>query len=199
MSINLITEIQRNLSYPELEKIDPNTEEPKHKESDVASKTFSQAAIPAVLTGLYKYVQTDEAAVVILQGQDDRNWVEKFFGEDAGMVVQNIIAYSSNPVDEDYVTVKMNAIATEAIRLIRENIKSDADVKELKTFVTDQRNNILLYLPPELHLGDHLQDNTLDDNTNKMEGPVSSLMQNIGSIFSSPVTDEELNKKGLDD
>jgi hypothetical protein len=39
-----------------------------------------------------------------------------------------------------------------------------------------------------------LHDTTLDDKTNKMEGPISSLMQNIGSAFSQPVSDEEIKK-----
>jgi hypothetical protein len=37
-----------------------------------------------------------------------------------------------------------------------------------------------------------LHDNTLDDNTHKMEGPVSSLMQSIGTAFSTPFTAEEI-------
>jgi hypothetical protein len=52
-----------------------------------------------------------------------------------------------------------------------------------------------LYLPEALHMGDLLHDDTLDDNTNKMEGPVSSLMRNIGSVFSKPVTNDEIKNK----
>ena len=43
-----------------------------------------------------------------------------------------------------------------------------------------------------LHMGELLHDNTLDDNTNKMEGPVSSLLKSIGSAFSTPVTGEDI-------
>ena len=36
-----------------------------------------------------------------------------------------------------------------------------------------------------------LDNDSLDDGTNKMEGPVSSLIKNIGDSFSSSVTGEE--------
>jgi hypothetical protein len=65
----------------------------------------------------------------------------------------------------------------------------------VKLFFSNQRNNILLYLPAELKMGELLHNDTLDDNTNKMEGPVSSLMQSIGSAFSNPVTGEEIKDK----
>jgi len=44
-------------------------------------------------------------------------------------------------------------------------------------------------------MGVLLHDNTLDDNTNKMEGPVSSLINTIGNAFSKPVTEEEVTVK----
>jgi hypothetical protein len=40
-------------------------------------------------------------------------------------------------------------------------------------------------------MGDILDDTSLDDNTNKMEGPLSSLMHSVGSVFSSPEVEEE--------
>ena len=70
-----------------------------------------------------------------------------------------------------------------------------AQLKEVKVFFSNQKNNILLYLPAALNMGDLLHDASLDDNTNKMEGPISSLMQSIGSAFSKPVTDEEIKKQ----
>jgi hypothetical protein len=55
----------------------------------------------------------------------------------------------------------------------------------------NQRNNILPFLPAELQMGELLHDNTLDDRTNKMEGPVSSIMRAIGGGFSN----EDAEKK----
>lgn len=55
--------------------------------------------------------------------------------------------------------------------------------------------DILLYLLPILQMGVLLHDNTLDDKTNKMEGPISSLINSIGNAFSTPVTEEEITVK----
>ncbi|MEO7924436.1 MAG: hypothetical protein ABIR30_12220 [Chitinophagaceae bacterium] len=50
--------------------------------------------------------------------------------------------------------------------------------------MNDQRHNILVYLPAALNLGDLLKDESLDDRTNKMEGPVSNFMHKIEDILS---------------
>ena len=47
-----------------------------------------------------------------------------------------------------------------------------------------QRNNILPYLPAALQTGKLLNENTLDDRTNKMKGPVSNFVHSIESMLS---------------
>ena len=64
---------------------------------------------------------------------------------------------------------KMNAIANEAVKVIKEN------------------------LPAGLKVGELLHDNTLDDNTHKMEGGLSGLMQIIGDAFSTSGNEERDN------
>jgi capsular polysaccharide biosynthesis protein len=105
-------------------------------------------------------------------------------------VVQTISAYAKQS-DQDPVA-KMNAIANEAVKVVKANIPSTAGSKEVKLLFSHQKNNILLYLPAELNMGELLHDTTLDDKTNKMEGPISSLMQSIGGAFSKPVMDKEI-------
>ena len=191
MSVNLIKAIQENLGFPPLKKIDPNTQQPAtDKGEDVVNK-FSQAAIPAVLTGLYRYVQSDEGAAAFLNGSNSTNWVTKIFDDKRKEAVQTISAYAQQS-NEDPIA-KMNAIANEAVAVVKQNLDAHAGIKEVKLFFSGQRNNILPYLPAELKMGELLHDNTLDDNTNKMEGPISSLIQNIGAAFSNPVTGEEIN------
>jgi hypothetical protein len=193
MSVNLIKTIQENLGFPPLNKIDPNTGQPATEKEDVVANKFSQAAIPAVLTGLYRFVQSDEGAAEFLNGDSTTNWVSRIFDENRKEAIQTISAYAQQS-NEDPVA-KMNAIANEAVKVVKENLAADAGIKEVKLFLGDQRNNILLYLPAELRMGELLHDNTLDDNTNKMEGPISSLMQSIGSAFSKPVTGEEIKEQ----
>jgi hypothetical protein len=48
-----------------------------------------------------------------------------------------------------------------------------------------------MYLHPSLRLGQHLQENTVDDSTKKMDGPVSDLMHTIEQVFSGPGNDGE--------
>lgn len=89
----------------------------------------------------------------------------------------------------------MNAIAKEAVKVVKAQLTVDSTILDVKVILADQKNTILLYLPAALNMGALLHDGRLDDNTNKMEGPVSSLMQSIGAAFSGPVTEEEIKKQ----
>lgn len=193
MSVNLLETIQKKLGYPELQKIDPNTQQEKFDETKPAPDTFSQAAIPAVLTGLYRYVQKDEGAEEILRVANSDMWITKIFETDKKAVVQAVSDYSNQSLG--VTELQMNAIANEAIKVAKEELKENAGIKEVKIFFSDQKNNILLYLPPALNMGALLHDETMDDNTNKMEGPVSTLIKNIGAAFTNPVTAEEIKQK----
>jgi hypothetical protein len=188
MSVNILEKIQQNLGYPAIQKIDPNTQQVAAHED-----TFIQAAIPAVLTGLYRYVQKDEGAQEVLQVANSTIWLNKFFETDKNAVVQTISDYGQRSYEET--ETEMNIIANEAVKLVKENLPENAGIKEVKLFLGSQRDSILLHLLPVLNMGRFLHDNTLDDNTNKMEGPISSLIKNIGSAFSTPVTADEIKNK----
>ena len=193
MSVNLIKTIQENLGYAPLKKIDPNTEQPAAGNDEDAANKFSQAAIPAVCAGLYRFVQTDEGAAEFLNIKDSNNWTGKIFDDNRKEAIQKISAYAQQS-NEDPVA-KMNEIANEAVKAAKQNLPANAGIKEVKDFFSGQVKDIVLYLPAELKMGELLHDNTLDDNTNKMEGPISSLMQSIGSAFSNPVTGDEIKEK----
>jgi len=45
--------------------------------------------------------------------------------------------------------------------------------------MNSQRHTILSHLPAVLKIGDTLNEETFDDRTNKMEGPVSSFLHKI--------------------
>ncbi len=193
MSVNLIKTIQENLGYPPLKKIDPNTQQPDIESTEGAENKFSQAAIPGVLAAFYIYVQSDEGAASVLNESFTNNWVGKIFDDNRKEAIQTISSYAMQ--SNDAPVAKMNAIANEAVKVVKANLSADAGIKQVKDFFSGQRTNILLYLPAELKMGELLHDNTLDDNTNKMEGPISSLMQSIGSAFSNPVTGDEIKEK----
>ncbi|MGB4843245.1 MAG: hypothetical protein WBP16_02135 [Ferruginibacter sp.] len=188
MSINLLETVQQNLGYPPLQKIDPNTQETTNEKTHIENK-FSQAAIPAVLNALYRYVQYDEGAEELLHNTNSV-WLDKIFENNKEAVIKKIFDYAGT--EHNKTINDIAAIADEAVRLTKESLPETSDIREVKLFLKNQKTNFLLYLPVSLHMGELLKDNTLDDNTNKMEGPVSSLMQNIGSAFSKPVTGEEI-------
>lgn len=188
MSVNILEKIQEILGYPKIQNIDPNTQLVAAHEDK-----FSQAAIPAVLTGLYRYAQKDEGAAEVLQVVTSTAWLNKFFDADKHTVVQTIADYGMQSFEET--ETQMNTIANEAVKLVKENLGDNAGIKEVKAFLLNQRNNILSHLLPALNMGRFLHDGTLDDNTNKMEGPISSLIKNIGSAFSNPVTGDEIKNK----
>lgn len=190
MSVNLLETVQKNLGYPALQKVDPNTQAVMADAATEGSDKFSQAAIPAIVTGLYKYAQSDEGANDILVNKNTANWVSKIFDENRKAAVQTISSYAKQPGEDPI--ARMNAIANEAVKITKESLPDGATIKDVKIFFTDQINHILLYLPAELNMGELLHDNTLDDNTHKMEGPISSLMKMIGGAFSNPVTGEEI-------
>jgi hypothetical protein len=114
MSVNLLETIQKNSGYPQIQKIDPNTQQVSGPEDK-----FSQATIPAVLTGLYRYVQKDEGAEKVLQVANSTNWITKFFEAEKDSVVQTIADYSNRLYGET--ESQMNAIANEAIKIVKEN------------------------------------------------------------------------------
>ena len=192
MSLDLLEVVQQKLGYPVLQKIDPNTQQVVEDDTTPDEHKFSQAAIPAVLTGLYNYVQSDAGATELLQSNETTQWLSKIFNESKKDAVQKIAAYAhqsnADPMQ------KINAIAQEAVKVVKENLSSNATVADVKLFMNTQKHTILLYLPASLNMGELLNDNTLDDATNKMEGPISSLIQSIGSAFSNTTTDDGLKK-----
>ncbi|MEP6847187.1 MAG: DUF977 family protein [Panacibacter sp.] len=186
MSINLIQSIKKNLGYAELKKIDPNTQQTIN--DDTEEDKLNQAAIPAVLIVLYKYTRTNDGAQQVMTSSLTNDWLGMMLGDDTADAVTKVANYSD--IAEVNVAERMELIAKQAVGLIRE--ANPVSVNDVKEIVAAERNNILKYLPPSLHMGDLLNDTTLDDNVRKMEGPVSSIMTALGSVFSG-------SERGKDD
>lgn len=186
MPIHLAETVQQSLGYAPLKKIDPNTQEVTVKDGVPDKHSFAQAAIPSILTAFYKYIQTDEGAASFLQNKYPNEWVDHIFGDQSQEAIASIATYT-NELKGDPVLL-MNQIAEEVVTEVKKYLQEEADFKDLRLFFSNEKNNILLYLPAELNMGGLLDDETLDDQTNKMEGPISSLIQNIGTVFSTPDT-----------
>jgi hypothetical protein len=177
---NLVETIQKNLQYPVLHKIDPNTQDIKHKEEEQELGQLAQAAIPAVLTGLYKLSRNDEGCLKIINVAETGDSLAVLFKGNETQVVEKVARYSG--LSANQAESHLENIADEAIRLVR--LVSGDSPEKLKHYMNDQRHSILVYLPASLNLGDTLHDELLDDKTNKMEGPVSNFVHKIEDILS---------------
>jgi hypothetical protein len=188
MSYNLLQKVQEKMGCQPLQKIDVNTLEVVVDNATPDEEKFSQAIIPTVLTALYKFSRDDVGAETILHTTTQQNWSNLIFDTHKDEVVEKIVQYAYHSKQE---TInKINSVAIATIELMREHLTANTSITELKNLLADSLNNTLLYLPTNMHIGVVLKDNTLDDGTLKMEGPVSSVMNAIGSLFSQSDNDE---------
>lgn len=188
MADNIVEQIQKNLGFSPLHKIDPNTQEVKHKESVAEAKSLAQAAIPATLLGLYKYGNTEQGAEEILRGSRAADWLGIFYGDKRDETIHKVAAYAHVPEEE--AAQQMDRIASEAVKIVKQHLIAGSGYAQVKDYIAQQRKSILVYLPAELQLGYLINDNTLDDRTNKMEGPMSNSLHFIERIFSGSTTEK---------
>src|SRR3989337_286482 len=177
MTSNIVETIQRNLNYPPLQKVDPNSQEVKDIAGRSSDEKLAQSAITAVLAGLAKFTRSDNGANYILSNDTGQNWLELIYEGKQSEAVDKVAHYSNTHVTE--AEDHMRKIAREAVKLIHESAGDKEKPEKIKNYMKGQRHNILLYLPAAMQLGDLLKDDSLDDRTNKMEGPISNMMHNI--------------------
>ena len=182
MATNLVDTIQRNLGYPPLQKIDPNIQETKEQLPRQSSQRLAQAAIPAVLTCLYKFSRTDEGCEQLLRDPGSEGWLHRIFETREKGAVDKVALYAGIPASE--AETAMKRIADESIAVIRGAVPQPPTCAGVRAYLDTQRHNILVHLPAAMQMGYLLEDETLDDRTNKMEGPVSGFMHKIESLLS---------------
>jgi hypothetical protein len=161
MPINLLENVQIDMGYPPLLKIDPNLVEVMGIDRTPCDKRFSQAAIPATLTVLYKYSRTDEGAGKILVGNILTDWSYILFGKKRKLLFHRISVYSYHSPDNT--NFKMKEVAEKAVFATKRALPDNASFKEVKILLSSQRINILPYLPAVLRMSRMLEDDTLDN------------------------------------
>ena len=175
MVTNLVDAIQKNLGYPPLEKVDPNSQEIKGAKKMSSAQKLPQAAIPAVLAAMIKYSDGPDG-INVLTLNENKNWLETFYSGKQQEAIKKVADYAG--VNPDEAQRNMEDISNEALRLVKESVKS-ADAEKLRSYMNSKRHTILSHLPAVLKIGDTLNEETFDDRTNKMEGPVSSFLHKI--------------------
>ncbi len=193
MAINILEEIIKNLGLPALKKVDPNTQTVLIKEDQLKEHRLMQGIAPAAVAGLYDCVRSEEGLNFLTGNKSSLDWLQLFFTKNAPEVKERLALYSDN--SKDAVQTHFNAVAAEAVKILR-NAASEIDRRfSIRNIVGNQRDFFLLYLPAELKIGSLLEDTTLDDRTNKMEGPVSSLMHKIEKMVTGQESQEDANRK----
>ena len=183
MPENILELIAQNLGYPELEKIDPNSQEPKKPDHN-AEQVIAQATIPAVLAAIYKLTRDKEGSALLLNASPTSDdLLHNIFMGNEQEAIRKIAGHAG--ISESEAESRTEEVAEEAVNIIRKTSGNKATPESVKKYLNDQRHAILVYLPAALKMGDVLQDESIDDRTNKMEGPISNLMHNIEKKFSS--------------
>jgi hypothetical protein len=182
MANNLVETIQKSLGFPPLQKIDPNIQETKDKSPREPQAKLAQAAIPAVLTALYRFTRSGDGSDAILSAADHADWLDIIFKGKEATAVEKIARYAG--ISEKEAESAMENIADEAILTLKRSVGTHPTPETIKSFMNAQRHSIIVYLPAAMQMGDLLNEESLDDRTNKMEGPFSSLMHAIENKLS---------------
>ncbi|MEI9808996.1 MAG: hypothetical protein WDO16_14685 [Bacteroidota bacterium] len=182
MANNLVESIQKSLGFPVLQKIDPNIQETKEKILREPQEKLAQAAIPAVLTAIYQYTRTEEGGTTILSEPDHADWLDVIFKGKEKVAVEKVARYAG--VAENEAESAMENIADEAVITIKSSAGTNPTPATVKSLMSDQRHGILVYLPAAMQMGELLNEESLDDRTNKMEGPISNFMHAIENKLS---------------
>ena len=179
--MNIPEKLQELLNYPPLQVIDAITGLP---ENAAEFDALSQTALITFLAGLYKATRTKEGSFVVESQKTATDLLTSIFVNEDD-ITATIASYSNQTAATVKKKLDEVAIGFLSIEEYRSSDTGTTIDDKLKTLLTSQRHEILRYLPGNLKIGNLLNDESLQDNTNKMEGPVSSLMHKIENIFSS--------------
>jgi hypothetical protein len=182
--MNLPETIQKSLGYPKIHKVDPNTQDVAEEYKSFGNGALAQAAIPSILCGIYKQMETEEGMSLLLES-DSSNWLSAIFGEKKDDLVKRVAEYAA--MATGLARVEMEHIADSAVGVIRSALTPTVIPAEVYAFVAKHTNETLLYLPAAVQLGALFHHDNIDDRTNKMEGPVSNFLHKIERHFNSNV------------
>ena len=176
---NIAETIRQNLGYAALYKIDPNTQDISLEDKSFGTNSLTQAAIPVVVTGLFNYLSQPALDSAILLGNE--KWLPMIFGKKLTEVTGRVAEYAG--ASGERAKGEMEHIADEAVRLVNTQITGSNRQVALSEFLSKHKDDALFYLPASLKTGEMLGDNTIDDRTHKMEGPISSFMHKLEKQF----------------
>jgi hypothetical protein len=179
-SIDIIEKVRNYMGTGPVPKIDPNTQEPNFKQN--YSHNLDNAVIPVLLVGFYKHSRNEIQASELMQETGPDECLNIMFANSKNDIVKSVASYAG--VDEVYADTELKRTVSAIKEVLKKEIKA-TDPNSVTSFFTTQRSNILKHLPAELNVGELMEDPSVDDRTNKMEGPMSGIMHTIEKVFSS--------------
>lgn len=174
MRVNLLETVIKNLGYNTiLHKIDPNEQEVKVSDSLSSDEKLYQAAIPATLIAFSLFaVKGKGYETAVHAGLREQH--PDIFGGKREEIAGQIAQYAK--VTADKANEVMANVAHEAMQIVQQENNKGVSMNNIKNTLDAQRQTLLQYLPPSLQLGTLLEDNSMDDLTHKMEGPMSNIV-----------------------
>ena len=192
MSINLMEELKKRLNLPDLKKVDPNSQQVEVKTEKEKEFRLTQALVPAAVAGVYDCARSEKGLDFLAGTESSPDYLSHFFGNNAPELLKNLENYTGN--SPDAVHTHFNSIAAETVAILRENASGNDKKASIRNISGMQRKLFLPYLPAELRIGSLLEDETMDDRMNKMDGPVSGFMHRVENVFGRE-SREEANRK----
>jgi len=181
MAENIVKSIEDRLRDRPMKTMDPNTQDAGDEQEQSPKALYHRAIISAALAGLLEFSRKDQNMQDLLANRADKDYSEQIFHHHFEELEKKIRAYSGysggNP-KEDF-----NFVLQELVDIVGAQTAGDAHAA--KDFLSNQRANILSYLPGDLHTGQLLDNGTIDDRTNKMHGPFSDFTHWIEQLFST--------------
>jgi hypothetical protein len=176
-----VNTIQEQMGFPPLQKIDANTGDVKDQHQE-GRQRLGQAAIPAALAIVAKYAASGSGLQRLTMGQADTNWLKEILGTERHAIVRQVAEYAgADPATASRTIQEAIELAVHhGAHLNEANETSPAQ----QTYYAGLLNEALTFLPAAVPIGKAMDDDTLDDQTHKMEGPFSSFAHSVENAFS---------------
>ncbi|MFC4263006.1 hypothetical protein ACFOWM_08965 [Ferruginibacter yonginensis] len=193
MSINIVNQLVENLHLAPLQKIDPTTEKVVDHNTENTESALTQAIVPTVVAGIYDSAKSEVGLAVLASDATSSDWLTLLFGEQAPTLKARLAAYTATT--ETIAEKVFDTVAKEAVAILRNAAKGNDMRTAIRDIAGAQKPFFMSYLPTSLHVGQLLGDTSLDDSTNKMEGPVSSFLHKLESALSGNESKDAADEK----
>lgn len=178
--MNLIETIAKHLGIEPLKKVDPNIQDTR--EGGQGHGPMAQAVVPAVMAAIFNKAESGNGLAELVNAREDMQWAPFLFGNSHAPIINRIADYAYS--SEHDVHTGIAQVANGFMSWFKAQ-PGEHSAEDLRRVLDSSKQNISSYLPAGLHVGDAFTRSTLDDTTNKMEGPMSGLMHKIENLFSS--------------